>query len=372
MDAIVIFSILLALGIPILFLLFLRRYDLIQTGKPERNLGTVACGIFAYYLAAQINPAIVNSGWGTWDQVIRIYAPFVEEILKSLIVLYLVSRADSNYIVDGAIYGFGAGIGFAIIENVEYITNNSSAAMVVALARVFSTNLVHATGSGLIGTALAYQRGDKNWKRGVSYVFAGYAFAIFFHALFNTMVNAGTFIVVAIIYGFLGFGLIYYFIQRGMSIQKEVVEQVLGEAERITHNETKVIRYIETVDKVLEPIKQRFGDDKTQMVRTLMFKQAEIGIKKKLLESDTNANRKVEVQKIIDTLLKEMDDLRDNIGWNCMLLYRQVYAGQALQVFSLLNARIASAGLGQKGGGLWNTLSEKMSQPESQEEENQL
>lgn len=368
MDAIVIFSILLAFGIPILFLLFLRRYDLIQTGKPERNIATVGCGIFAYYAAAQINPFIVNSGWGTWDQVSRIYAPFVEEILKSLIVLYLVSRADSNYIVDGAIYGFGAGIGFAIIENVEYISNNSALALVVALARVFSTNLVHATGSGLIGTALAYQRGDKNWKRGVSYVFAGYAFAIFFHALFNTMVNAGTFIVVAIIYGFLGFGLIYYFIQRGMNIQKEVVEQVLGEAERITHNETKVIRYIETVEKVLEPIRQRFGDEKTQMVRTLMFKQAEIGIKKKLLESDTNANRKVEVQKIIDTLLKEMEDLRDKIGWNCMLLYRQVYSGQAMQVFSLINARIASAGLGQKGGGLWNSLSEKMGQPASQEE----
>jgi hypothetical protein len=42
-----------------------------------------------------------------------------------------------------------------------------------------------------------------------------------------------------------------------------------------------------------------------------------------------------------------------------------------MQVFNLINARIASAGLGQKGGGLWNTLSEKMSQPASQEE-NQL
>lgn len=371
MDVIVVFSIVLAFGIPILFLLFLRRYDLIQTGKPERNIATVICGIFAYWLASKINPAIVNAGWGTWDQVIRIYAPFVEEILKSLIILYLVSRADSNYIVDGAIYGFGAGIGFAIIENVEYITNNSSAALVVALARVFSTNLVHATGSGLIGTALAYQRGDKNWARGVSFVFAGYAFAIFFHALFNTMVNAGTFIVVAIIYGFLGFGLIYYFIQRGMKIQKEVVGQTLGDAERITQQETKVIRYIETVDKVLEPIKERFGADKAQMIRTMMFKQAEIGIKKKLLESDTNANRKVEVQKIIDTLLEEMEDLRDKIGWNCMLLYRQVYAGQDLQVWSMLNARVASAGMGQKGGGVWNTLSEKMSQPASQEE-NQL
>ncbi|MBK9207159.1 MAG: PrsW family intramembrane metalloprotease [Anaerolineales bacterium] len=37
-------------------------------------------------------------------------APILEEILKSLILIYLVKRAEFNYVVDGAIYGFGAGL----------------------------------------------------------------------------------------------------------------------------------------------------------------------------------------------------------------------------------------------------------------------
>ena len=71
-------------------------------------------GIIAYYFAAQINPAVVNFGWATWDQVIRIVAPIVEEILKSLIIIYIVTRADFNFVVDGALYGFGVGIGYAL------------------------------------------------------------------------------------------------------------------------------------------------------------------------------------------------------------------------------------------------------------------
>lgn len=365
-------AIIIALTFPVIFLILLRRYDLMETGKPWKNFVTLIFGIVAYYAAAQINPAMVNAGWVTWDQVIRITAPIIEEILKSLIIIYLVARADSNYVVDGAIYAFGAGIGFAMIENIEYVTGNPEIALIVALARVFSTNLVHATGTGLIGTALAYRRGDAVTWRGWAFVINGYFMAIFFHAVFNSLVTDGIAIAFAIGYGVLGVALIAYLIRRGLNIQKDWVTETLGEADRVTQEETKVIRNIETVDKALKPIEQRFGYEKTQLVRTLIFKQAEIGIKKKLLETDSNANRKVEVQKIIDTLLLEMDDLRDKIGWNCMLMFRQVYAGQAMQVFNLLNARIAAAGLGQKGGGLWNTISERMSQQStSQSEEKQ-
>lgn len=371
MSIIVIISIGIALFFPFLFTLFLRKLDLLHTGKAWKNNITLLAGLGAYLLAAQINPAIVHAGWGTWEQVIRLYAPIVEEILKSLIIIYLVSRADFNYIVDGAIYGFGVGIGFAMVENIEYIMNNSAAALVVALARVFSTNLVHATGSGLIGTALAYRRGDKTLWRVSLFILLGYGLAIFFHALFNTMVNAGTFIAVAIGYGVLGVGLIRYLILQGLKKQKEWVSETLGEADRITKEETKVIRYIETVDKALAPIEQRFGKEKANLVRTLIYKQAEMGIKKKLIETDTSTGRKVEIQKIIDELREDMDSLRKQIGTYCMMMVREVYLGQELQVFNLLNARIASAGPVQKGGGVWNTLSEKMNQPAT-EEENQL
>lgn len=360
----------IALTVPVIFLFLLRRFDLYQTGQFKSNIITLMGGIVAYYFAAQINPYLVNAGWATWDQVIRIYAPIVEEILKSLIVVYLVRRADFNYIVDGVLYGFGAGIGFAIIENVEYVTGNPEIALVVALARVFSTNLVHATGSALIGTAWANQRGDKS-NRAWLIILGVYLFSMFFHGLFNTMVNAGTAILVAIAYGVIGTSIIYYVIRRGMNIQKQWVAEKLGMTDRVTQEETHVVRNIETINEILLPVEKRFGIEKAHLVRGLIYKQAEIGIKRKLLDTDTSEARKKEINKIIEDLGKDINVLRNQIGSYCMMMVREVYLGQEMQVFNLLNARIASAGPVQKGGGVWNTLSEKMSQPESQEE-NQL
>ena len=41
-----------------------------------------------------------------------------------------------------------------------------------------------------------------------------------------------------------------------------------------------------------------------------------------------------------------------------MMMVREVYLGSDMQIWGLLNARIAAAGLGQKGGGLWDRVTE--------------
>lgn len=364
---IVAIAIVIAVTIPVLFLLLLRRFDLYRTGKFIFNIATLVGGLMAYYLAAQINPAIVNAGWLNWTQVSRITAPILEEILKSVILIYLVSRADFNYVVDGALYGFGAGIGFAIIENIEYINGHAEIALLVAVARVFSTNLVHATGSGLIGTALAYHRGDSS-SRGWTAILAGYAIAIGIHATFNTMVSAGAYLLFAVAYGVAGVALIWYMIKRGMKTQKEWVAEKLGMADRVTQEETKVVSNIETVNEVLSLVENQFGAEKVSLVRNLIYKQAEMGIKRKLLESTSSESRKNEITKIIEELSKDMNDLRIKIGSYCMMMVREVYLGQDAQIWNLLNARIAAAGFTQKGGGLWDRVTERVKQSPTQEE----
>ena len=66
-------------------------------------------------------------------------------------------RPKFTYFVDGAIYGFAIGIGFAVFENYEYIAG-SSAALNTAIGRVISTNLIHATASAIIGIAFGLAR----------------------------------------------------------------------------------------------------------------------------------------------------------------------------------------------------------------------
>jgi len=357
----------IAFIIPLLFLLALREFDLFQTGQIKFNIATLIWGLFAYEVAARINPFVVKAGWVTWDQVIRITAPIVEELLKSLILIYLIQRADFNYVVDGALYGFGAGIGFAIIENFEYVIGNPSIALSLALQRVFSTNLVHATASGLIGTALAYRRGDSSW-RGWAAAIGGYLVSILIHMAFNIMVNSGVFLVVAIIFGVTGMALIWYVIKRGLNVQKEWVAEKLNMTDRVTRQESKVVSHIETLNEILSPVEKRFGAPMASLVRNLIYKQAEMGIKRKLLDTAANDSKKSEIKKIIEDLSKEMNDLRKQIGPYCMMMVRSVYLDQDIQVWNLLSSRIAETGTGQKGGGLWDRVNTRMQTPPSQED----
>lgn len=348
-------SIAIALIVPVVFLFILRRFDLFQTGKFLWNIGTLIAGIVAYYFASQINPAMVNAGWVTWDQVVRFTAPIVEELLKSFILLYLVSRADFNYVVDGALYGFGAGIGFAIIENVEYVNRNIEIALVVALARVFSTNLMHATGSGLIGTALAFFRGEKEKWRGGLVIVGGYIVAMLFHGAFNTMVNAGAFLVFAIVYGVFGAALIWFIILRGMMAQKQWVGEKLGAQDRVTKEETRAVTGIENVvEKLIEPFRERFGEEKVPLVRELLYKQAEMGIKRKLIDTTPSPTKRVEIEGIIQSLYKDMEGLRSKIGMYPMMFVREVYLSQDYQVWAMIQTRIDESSTGQKGGGLFD------------------
>lgn len=361
----------IALGIafivPILFLLMLRKFDLYSTGRYSINFLTIFWGIVAYELAAKINPAMVNAGWVTWDQVIRMTGPFVEEILKGLILIYLVQRADFNYVVDGALYGFGAGIGFAIIENIEYVTANPQIALSIALARVFSTNLIHATASGLIGTALAYRRGDSSWS-GWAALTIGYAFSIGLHMVFNSMVNAGAFLMGAIAFGLTGMGLIWYVIRSGLNIQREWVGEKLSMEDRVTKEETRAVKKIEDLDEILKPVGRQFGEAKIPLVRDIIFKQAEIGIKRKLLELTPNENKRAEIEAIIHRLAGEMELLRKEVGFYCMMFVRTVYLDQQGKVWDAITARVAESGTGQKGGGLWDRVNERIKESSSPED----
>lgn len=353
---------------PLMFLGLVRWLDLYGTGKFGFNVVTLVWGLVAYILAAKINPWMLNAGWITRSQVVRITAPIVEEILKALILIYLVQRSDFNYVVDGAIYGFGAGIGFAVIENYEYVMGHSTIAVSVAITRVFSTNLIHATGSGIIGTALAYLRGENSW-RGWLVALLGYAFAIGFHMTFNTLVSSGIALLVAIAIGLAGLGIIWFVIRRGLNTQKQWLGEKLNDIDRATKQETRALTQVEDIQKVLlTPFEEKFGSEKTKLVQRMLLKQAEIGIKRKLLESTQSEEKRKEIELIIEEVKQEVNGLRLQLGSRCMTFVRIVYQDQSAKVFGLINARIAESSTGQKGGGLWDRASNRIQSSKPQED----
>src|SRR3972149_6820890 len=103
--------------IPLGFLYVVKTFDFYQTGSARFIVISGMWGIAAYVLIARINPALIDYGVFSKEALVRYAAPVLEEMLKGLVLLYLVRRPNFNYFLDGAIYGFAAGIGFAIFEN---------------------------------------------------------------------------------------------------------------------------------------------------------------------------------------------------------------------------------------------------------------
>ena len=145
----------IALLIPPLAFYLIYALDLFKTSKPQT---VVICALWgalvAYPLAALINGELhVLLGYAL---VVSLTAPLVEEILKALVLLYFTRQPSFYYFVDGAVYGFGVGIGFAVIENFAYVS--ASPSLSLAIMRVLSTSLMHAMASGVVGISLGRLR----------------------------------------------------------------------------------------------------------------------------------------------------------------------------------------------------------------------
>src|SRR5262245_8522297 len=90
--------------------------DLFGTGKISTKVICALWGAFgAFFLALTINNAMFDIVGEAL--LITVTAPIVEEIAKSLILIYFIEQPRFRYVVDGAIYGFATGIGFALMEN---------------------------------------------------------------------------------------------------------------------------------------------------------------------------------------------------------------------------------------------------------------
>jgi len=354
-------GLILAVILPLFFLWLIYRFDIYQTGQFKIIVLSFVWGAIAYNLAALLNPFLANNGILDWDQIVRFSAPVAEEILKGLFLLYLVRRAGFTYSVDGAVYGFAAGIGFAIFENFEYILGHPDVATGLAVQRVFSTNLIHAAGSATIGVALGIFRLERSRIRwGI--LLLGLFLAIGWHMLFNNMVSRGTFLSVAIGAGLTGALFIYLSIRRGLKQAEQWIRDRLGMEDRVTSGEAAMVNRIKELDEILLPVVDRFGPETASRVEEFLFIQARIGIKRKTTDDlDEKLRRAVEAE--IEKMREEMDGIRRELGTYVMLFVRGAYPEDVINVWGQMQAKIeasAAASGGQKGGGLWSSLDDRL------------
>ena len=355
----------LAFFVPLIFLGIIRKLDFYQTGQFHLILISLGWGIFAYLLASLTNKTLEISWLIDREVIDQFIAPVLEEILKGLILLFLIRLPQFTYSVDGALYGFAAGIGFAIVENFEYITDPATA-VAGAWQRIFSANLVHASSSAILGIALGIFHLRRTRSRLLVLVI-GLILAIGQHMVYNIISEGGTSLVSAIGIGILGAAFVYISMRRGKKQAQRWIKQKLGMGDRVTRGEVAAVDHLTSTGDILLPVYERFGAEKASQVEKLLYLQARLGIKRKTLDSfqkDESLRNAVVAE--VSEMRAEMEAVRRAIGVYAMLFVRGLYTDEMASVWDRMQAKIQerSAQNGsQKGGGLWSSLEERVKAP---------
>jgi RsiW-degrading membrane proteinase PrsW (M82 family) len=356
--------------LPLLFLYIIYALDLYATGSFRAVAVCFVWGLVAAGLAYVLNKHIIEqmleqrlhmSQLQAITLTLVLVAPIVEEIVKSLILVFYSRRPDFTYFVDGAVYGFAVGIGFSIVENLYYLAQADSASQgqVWAIGRSFSTCLMHGSASALVGVSIGRFRYGHGRTRVLS-VILGWGAAILLHSTFNRVARfwQGP----ALLLGAVGLGvggmlLIALFVRWGLAEERRWIEETLGIGLGVTKTEKALVLDMQDLDELLKPIEERFGREKADQVEDFLVKQAQLGIKQKSNELAIDPRLRQQIQQQIETLQDEMADIRRRVGTYCMHYVRSIYPPESVALWSNLEQLVADTQQRPAQFDMWSRLS---------------
>ena len=360
---------LIAITVPIIFLAIVRWLDLYASGSLKGILVCFAWGIVAFWLAMQINTSVLQ--FISYSLLVTLVAPIIEEICKSLILVYYVRRSDFTYFVDGAIYGFAAGTCFAVLENLLYLGRaGEDLGAMIAVSRAFSTALMHGSASALVGIALGRLRFGRGASRFGS-LFLGWIAAMGLHIGFNNVVNSTSPFTfwLALGIGLGGVLLIAVFIFGGLAEERRWLGETLNLQMGVSSGESAVVQKLADLDILLEPIDKCFGKEKRQQVETFLKLQAQLGLKRKVQVLTPDPKLRAELNKQIIVLRQEIDTARRGLGIYCMSYVRSILPPATEPMWISLEHSIATQILSSSEN-IWSDLGKKMTEQEKKESVN--
>lgn len=176
----------LAIGLlPVLaFLAALVGLDSYKLVNPRSVLATIGAGAVAAALALAISLALVHQAGVAPRTLIRWVAPSIEEIAKAAIVVALIRGHRVGFLVDAAIFGFASGAGFALLENVYYVTAFEPLGVGVWIVRGFGTAVMHG-GTTTIYALTAKTLADRRETMTPAVFLPGLIPAVAIHLVYN-------------------------------------------------------------------------------------------------------------------------------------------------------------------------------------------
>jgi RsiW-degrading membrane proteinase PrsW (M82 family) len=162
-------------------LLYLDSYKLV---KLQAVIAIAACGAIMAVAGFFLNAWLFGLLGIELTSYKRYVGPFIEELLKGLVIVALIRLNRIGFLVDAAIFGFAVGSGFAVIENLYYLEQVPDAGMGTWIVRGFGTAIMHGGATSIF--AVMSLSALERMRRATLRVFVpGFALAVALHAAYN-------------------------------------------------------------------------------------------------------------------------------------------------------------------------------------------
>jgi RsiW-degrading membrane proteinase PrsW (M82 family) len=165
-------------------LVFMDSFKLVRFRVVSQAL---AAGMAAAVVALFVNMELVDRAGVHASVMSRIVAPIVEELLKLLFVIHAIRRRRVGFPVDAAILGFAVGTGFALVENVHYLTTMASAGPVLWLVRGFGAAVLHGAATA-IAAIVSQTLVSRTPRKSPTAFLPGALAAVAIHTIYNQFV----------------------------------------------------------------------------------------------------------------------------------------------------------------------------------------
>ncbi|HEX6177041.1 MAG TPA: PrsW family glutamic-type intramembrane protease [Thermoanaerobaculia bacterium] len=177
-----------ALGlVPVcLFLASLQYIDSYKLVRLTRIVQLIAAGAAAAVLSYLVHRPILDSSVVDHSTLTRFVAPAIEELFKFIPVLLVLRTRRVGFVIDAAICGFAAGAGFALVENLYYLSAVGGS-VAFWMVRGFGTAVMHG-GTTAIAAMLTKAIMQRNDSSSISLALPGLLVAYAIHAVFNQFI----------------------------------------------------------------------------------------------------------------------------------------------------------------------------------------
>ena len=355
------YAILIASLVPLVFLYLINWLNFFETHRVKPLLIALGWGVISLGLSYSVDhPIRLILGM---PFVATHMAPAVEEIFKSLVLLYLVRRADTTSFVDGAVYGFAAGIGFAIAENMLYLSRvDIDTGLIVGTLRAFSASVLHGSTTAIVGMAVAgFPLG--RIKHPLLAWLIGLAVAITLHTAYNNTAfhqfafgQTSALVVTAIALSALALatsGMLW-----GLRLERRRLRKSLKFAGGVAKGEKLLIQHADNLDDLLTPVEERFGELKREQVANALLLGAQLAMKQDMLRKTRDPELRAELAPQVTELKKEVKQARDEVGMYIMSYVRSIMPKTSWSIWARIDQALKKAR--QPGIDLWKLLGDKL------------